>query len=442
MDKLANRDQVHLRDGNNIDYDVDNLTNRYDSVGGSALTYDAAGNLTKDKNGYTYYYDYENRPTKIKKSNDTVTVAEFSYDALGRRIEKKDSITSANTRRYYYNYNWQILSEYDSGGTTHKRSYVYGNYIDEVLMSFWFYAASQCKYYLHDHLYSSAAIADYFGQVVERYEYDAYGKCYIMDASYNPRSASQHGNPYYFTGREMDTLDNGNLKLNNHRHRYYDTYTGRFIRPDPLGIVPNAQQPNFFAVILQYKDGINLYEYAQSNPLTFVDSIGLKKEEPMLDLNLLWSYIKLFSGDSDKSKCWAATVGLNKLKLHDTWTTGFCPPVTNQIFGWSTARLVLENKIIDLFPLEKYRACEFPCICDLRKGWKIDFGSLDFSAGNAGLTLYWGMGFSLPGFTLSPDGSHQFGCTFHFDIDISVKINLNTGSCCSPEVWLEEPLTF
>jgi YD repeat-containing protein len=26
---------------------------------------------------------------------------EFSYDALGRRIEKKDSITSANTRRCY-----------------------------------------------------------------------------------------------------------------------------------------------------------------------------------------------------------------------------------------------------------------------------------------------------------------------------------------------------
>jgi len=35
--------------------------------------------------------------------------ADFTYDALGRRIEKKDNITAANTRRYYYNYNWQVL---------------------------------------------------------------------------------------------------------------------------------------------------------------------------------------------------------------------------------------------------------------------------------------------------------------------------------------------
>jgi YD repeat-containing protein len=65
------------------------------------------GNLTKDKNGYTYHYDHENRLIKIKKSNDTVDVAEFTYDALGRRIEKKDSIAN-KTDRYYYNDNWSV----------------------------------------------------------------------------------------------------------------------------------------------------------------------------------------------------------------------------------------------------------------------------------------------------------------------------------------------
>jgi len=34
------------------------------------------------------------------------TKAEFAYDALGRRIEKKDLVDPNNTRRYYYNYNW------------------------------------------------------------------------------------------------------------------------------------------------------------------------------------------------------------------------------------------------------------------------------------------------------------------------------------------------
>ena len=37
-------------------------------------------------------------------------------------------------------------------------------------------------YYLHDHLYSPAALTDSNGTVVERYEYDAYGEPNIMDA--------------------------------------------------------------------------------------------------------------------------------------------------------------------------------------------------------------------------------------------------------------------
>jgi YD repeat-containing protein len=88
---LGNRDSVIVRDGNNVNYDIDNLSNRYESVGGNTLAYDAAGNLTTDKDGYQYEYDYENRITKITKdSND---IAEFAYDALGRRIKMKDSIT-------------------------------------------------------------------------------------------------------------------------------------------------------------------------------------------------------------------------------------------------------------------------------------------------------------------------------------------------------------
>jgi len=102
MDKLGNRDQVHTRDGNNIDYVIDDLTNRYDSIGGSSLSYDAAGNLTKDKNGYNYHYDYENRIVKITKNSQTK--AEFTYDALGRRIRKIDPVAN-KTNTYYYNDN-------------------------------------------------------------------------------------------------------------------------------------------------------------------------------------------------------------------------------------------------------------------------------------------------------------------------------------------------
>ena len=68
---------------------VNELTNRYASVGESGLEYDAAGNLTKDRLGYEYMFDYENRIAEINYVNGTV-VAEFAYDALGRRIRKID----------------------------------------------------------------------------------------------------------------------------------------------------------------------------------------------------------------------------------------------------------------------------------------------------------------------------------------------------------------
>ncbi len=249
-----------MRDGNNVDYDIDNLSNRYDSVDGNTLAYDAAGNLTTDKDGYQYEYDYENRITKIIKSGPT-TVAEFAYDALGRRIKKRDSIANTNNI-YYYNDNWQILCDYnDTGaGGTPERWFAYGNYIDEVvLMSKSFTSWLSARYYIHDHLYSPAALMGSTGSApIERYEYDAYGNCQIMDASYNPRSSSLYGNPYYFTGRELDFLDGGNLKIQYNRDRYYDYYTGRWLTHDPLG----------------YVDGMNLYEYARSNPLRILDPFG------------------------------------------------------------------------------------------------------------------------------------------------------------------------
>jgi hypothetical protein len=159
-----------------------------------------------DKCGYKYLYDYENRITKIKKSG--ATKAEFAYDedplfrnALGRRIKKVDSVAGATTI-YYYNDKWQVLCVYNDAGVK-QRWFAYGNYIDEVLAMNTTTLAVIIKFYVHDHLYSPLALVNrYQFTVVERYEYDAYGNCQIMDASYNPRSSSSYGNPYLFTGPE------------------------------------------------------------------------------------------------------------------------------------------------------------------------------------------------------------------------------------------------
>jgi len=236
------------------------------------LTFDVAGNLTKDKDAYQYEYDYENRIVKITKNSQTK--AEFAYDALATRVEKKDLVDSANTRRYYYNYNWQVLCSYDNAGTLH-RWHAFGNYIDELLMRGLNEGVSSVRLFSHDHLYSPVVLLRTTGRVGERYKYDAYGQPTIMDASYNTRQSSIDGNPYLFTGRRLDILDNGSLTIQYSRNRYYDYYTGRFTTHDPLGITPNPPKPNIFVILQRYKDGINPYEYVQNNPVINEDSYGL-----------------------------------------------------------------------------------------------------------------------------------------------------------------------
>ncbi|MHC4621197.1 MAG: RHS repeat-associated core domain-containing protein, partial [Planctomycetota bacterium] len=228
-----------------MNYIIDYLTNRYSKVGDANITYDQAGNLALDKDGYEYEYDYENRIVKITKDGNDI--AGFAYDALGRRIEKKDLVTSANTRRYYHGGRWQVLVEYDGAGTW-KDLFVYGNYIDEVLIS------GQGYVYAHDHLYSPVALlqSGSTGAVLERYEYDAYGSCHVLEYDYtdDPDGKSDYGNPYLFTGRRVDTLDNGSLTIQYNRNRYYDYYTGRWTTHDPKG----------------YIDGMNLCDYVVGNP--------------------------------------------------------------------------------------------------------------------------------------------------------------------------------
>jgi len=147
--------------------------------------------------------------------------------------------------------------------------FTYGNYIDEVLMR------NPVIYYVHDHLYSPVALVWSTGSVLERYEYDAYGEPNILDASYNKRSSSNYANPYYLTGRGFDFLDDGKLKLGDYRHRSYDHYAGRFLQNDPLGINPAGREYNRFDILTQYADGLNLYQYVKSNPVTNSDPMGL-----------------------------------------------------------------------------------------------------------------------------------------------------------------------
>ncbi|MHC4622701.1 MAG: RHS repeat-associated core domain-containing protein [Planctomycetota bacterium] len=135
---------------------------------------------------------------------------------------------------------------------------------------------TRVKFYAHDHLYSPVALIYGYGTYVfERYEYDAYGEPTIWDGSFSTtRQTSNHGNFYLFTGRRVDILDNGSLKIQYNRNRYYDYYTGRWLTHDPLGISPPAGMLNPFSIRRQYRNGTSLYEYVGSNPAFSGDPRG------------------------------------------------------------------------------------------------------------------------------------------------------------------------
>ncbi len=167
------------------------------------------------------------------------------------------------TRGYHYHGQRVLLRTTVSGGGTESdgRMFVFGNYLDEVLVMGCRFSTSWFDfYYGHDHLYSPTVLYGSTDIAVERYEYDAYGSVQILTSAFYPLASSQYGNPYTFTGRERDMLDAGSCTLMYYRARYYDPAVGRFMSLDPIG----------------YYGGLNLYAYCKNRPIVLTDPEGLK----------------------------------------------------------------------------------------------------------------------------------------------------------------------
>ncbi len=235
--------------GNRLSTDINNVStaykpdevNAYETIGIFEPVYDANGNLTLGQN-HRYGYDTENRLIEV----DGGTTATYRYDPLGRRMSKT---TATGTTNYFYA-NDRVIEEQNTSSSI-TATYIYGTWIDDVLSM----EKSGALYFYHiNGIGSVAGISDISGQLVERYEYDPYGQVTIFDPLYNTLTTSGIDNPYYFTGRRLDSESS----LYHYRARAYDPEHGRFLQRDPLG----------------YVDGLNLYEYAVGNPQMYVDPLG------------------------------------------------------------------------------------------------------------------------------------------------------------------------
>lgn len=123
-------------------------------------------------------------------------------------------------------------------------------------------------YFHTDDLFSVTSLTDSAGGVIERADYGDYGERLLMDAggalvtqvdTATNRISSRVGNPWWFTGRELDQ----ETGLYQYRYRFMNPKIGRFVSRDPIGTWGDSSGNGAAFVI------------AASSPQVHADAYGL-----------------------------------------------------------------------------------------------------------------------------------------------------------------------
>ncbi len=225
--------------------------------------YDANGNYTGGGGtALAIGYDVDNQMTSYATPGNLET---YRYDASNRRV----STTRNGVTTYYLYLGDRVLEEYavtGGGALVWAADYVYGNYVDEVLLSARDFDGNglpdETYYYHTDDQWNVAALTDSLGDVVERYLYDDFGAPTVTDVNWVPlaTNASTVSNTRLFQGRDYEW----STQLYHYRARYMEPATGRFTTRDPIGI---------WGDVLHLGNG---YTFLNNNPWSLIDPFGLK----------------------------------------------------------------------------------------------------------------------------------------------------------------------
>jgi RHS repeat-associated protein len=218
-----------------------NGNNQVTQWGSATLTYDLDGNLQGDGSSQ-YTWDARNQLASITGAN----VASFQYDGLGRRVSK--TVNGTSTGLVYADRN--VVEELS--GTTPTATMLTGLGVDEVYSRT---DSTGMHVFIVDGMGNTLALTDPTGAIQTQYTYDPFGN--------TSTSGTANVNPVQYSGRENDGTG-----LYYYRARCYSPTLGRFISEDPKG----------------FGGGTNLYRYADDNPATFRDPLGLQDIDPCLAL--------------------------------------------------------------------------------------------------------------------------------------------------------------
>ncbi len=267
-----------------------------DNTTTESLTHDPAGNLTYD-GIYQYGYDAWNRMIQVTKayrdsggtlhSGSVITLSR--YDGLNRRIEKKVQSSADLDCTYGYYYDRQSLIEARNGSSQTIQQYVWGlDYIDELIQvannsdptedntcetSYW--ACIDANFNV-SRLIGVIGLDENSQPVygtVERYEYTPYGqRTVFFSAGSNDPDAYA---PTLISRRISDgtiTQPYGVCPIG-HQGLVQDEESGLAYGRERMWnlLLRRGNQRDYGG---GYVDGMNLYQYVQSNPIRATDPTG------------------------------------------------------------------------------------------------------------------------------------------------------------------------
>lgn len=222
------------------------------AVNGSQIVYDALGNPTVYK-GNAFGWTQGRKLASGTLNGNTFA---YKYDGNGMRFKK----TVNGTSTYSYYYGDRLLMESRGG----KRIwYIYGVTGVEGILIESGYSASVC-YLEKNTLGDIVAIRDNQGRAITVYEYDAWGNVTVKDEKGNidtDMNSIGNINPFRYRGYYYDT-ETGFYYL---QTRYYDPTICRFI---------NADNYELISTLSQVPGQLNLYAYANNNPIMNTDETG------------------------------------------------------------------------------------------------------------------------------------------------------------------------
>ena len=227
--RSAGVEEVYAYDAGNhlLSYMKDGIKTVYE--------YDKAGNLLKDDKA-AYSYDAFNRQTAVETFDGNIQINR--YDAEGLRAEMEEN---GRLAAFIFNPAKEVVTETEDRTVLR---YIRGSELiarnTDAVRTYYHYAS--------DEMGSITHVTDEEGNILNRYEYDAWGNLTAEE--------EQVPNRFKYTGEQFDPITQQYYL----RARFYNPSLARFMQEDT------------------YRgDGLNLYAYCANNPVRYVDPSGHEK---------------------------------------------------------------------------------------------------------------------------------------------------------------------